>query len=394
MVIRVHPGDGLVARAKGSVLVLLPPVPDHPLADELLALVEESASAPAPGRLLARRVARLVAGAEPGEVPSFGLVTQADEGLVLMLHGNADAQVSYSDGQEHLSGRQVATWVDRMFERPVDLLVIGPGDSPSITPDPRLRLGEGVVHGAGFSVAPAGVTEAPARVVDQSEIVAGVELPTPPGAPGAEDTNIVVPRSARTTLEPSPDPVVSGSFSSMVPPVAATHEAAEPLATSDGQPDSALVTGVVCPSGHLSDPTLASCGTCGAALDPESELVEGPRPALGVITFDDGSSVALEYGCVLGREPESDADVVSGRARPLVVDDPERTMSRVHATIALDGWTVLLTDRGAANGTYVSGPGQDGWAPLLPNQPTPLQRGSRVRLGDREFRFDAMTARH
>jgi hypothetical protein len=69
MLIRVHPGDGLVARAKGSVLVLLPPVADHPLADELLALVEESASAPAPGRLLARRVARLVAGAEPGEVP-------------------------------------------------------------------------------------------------------------------------------------------------------------------------------------------------------------------------------------------------------------------------------------------------------------------------------------
>jgi pSer/pThr/pTyr-binding forkhead associated (FHA) protein len=115
---------------------------------------------------------------------------------------------------------------------------------------------------------------------------------------------------------------------------------------------------------------------------------------LGVITFDDGSSVALEDDYVLGREPESDADVVAGRARPLVVDDPDRTMSRVHATIALDGWTVLLTDRGAANGTYVSGPGQDGWVALFPNQPTALKRGSRVRLGDREFRFDAMNAQH
>lgn len=359
MLIRVHPGEGLVARAGGSVLVLLPPVPDPPsIADELLSLVMGSAGAAVPGRRLAQQVARLVAGAEPADVPSFGLVAQADDGLVLMLHGDADADVSRPAGEEHLSGRQVATWVDRILEQPLDLLTVRPTGKPFETPDSRVRLHGGVVHGGGLSVVPARVADSVLPVDRDGDAL----VPLPPmDAMPTDDTEVVPPPRGRPTMESPAEALTSGSFQSVLPEEAGPGEVLQELPGAGGEPDAG------------------------------AQLVEGPPPPL-VMVFDDGTSFTIDGEYVLGREPASDPDVVSGQARPLVVDDPGRTVSRVHAAIAVDGGNVLLTDRGAANGTYVATPGKEDWAPLLPNKPTMIEVGTRVRLGDREFRFTSVPA--
>jgi pSer/pThr/pTyr-binding forkhead associated (FHA) protein len=118
-------------------------------------------------------------------------------------------------------------------------------------------------------------------------------------------------------------------------------------------------------------------------------LVDGPRPPLGVIVFDDGSTFTLDSDYVLGREPENDPAVVSGEARPLAMTDPDRTVSRVHAVLTLDGWRVMAVDRGSANGTFIAGPGDESWVPLLPNSPIAIRPGTRVRLGQRMFLYDS-----
>ena len=75
--------------------------------------------------------------------------------------------------------------------------------------------------------------------------------------------------------------------------------------------------------------------------------------AIGVIVFEDGTSYTLDKDYIIGREPENDAAVVAGRAGPLVVDDAERSISRVHAELRLFGSELQIVDRGSTNGTYV-----------------------------------------
>ncbi len=72
MLMRVHPGDGFVARQAGIALVVFASgAAQDRTADELLALVEAASNgAGAPGRRLARQVARLVGDADPDDVPS------------------------------------------------------------------------------------------------------------------------------------------------------------------------------------------------------------------------------------------------------------------------------------------------------------------------------------
>src|SRR4029450_13387146 len=84
-------------------------------------------------------------------------------------------------------------------------------------------------------------------------------------------------------------------------------------------------------------------------------LVEGIRPPLGVLTFDDGEAYALTGDVIVGREPAVDDLVVTGGGRAVRIADDDRTISRAHALIRLVGWDVFLEDRGSANGTFFRG---------------------------------------
>jgi hypothetical protein len=156
------------------------------------------------------------------------------------------------------------------------------------------------------------------------------------------------------------------------------------------EPSGPKVRGVICSRGHFNDPAAPFCGVCGISMVQRTlNLVEGPRPPLGVIVFDDGTTFTLDSDYVLGREPENDPSVMAGTARPLIMADPDRTVSRVHAGLVLDGWNVKAVDRGSANGTFIAAAGDDNWVALLPNKPTAIKPGTRVRVGQRVFLFDS-----
>jgi pSer/pThr/pTyr-binding forkhead associated (FHA) protein len=74
-------------------------------------------------------------------------------------------------------------------------------------------------------------------------------------------------------------------------------------------------------------------------------------------------------GGVIGRD--------AGKAQ-FLLDHPH--VSRLHASLALDGGRVVLADLGSANGTYVNG--------RRIARPVPLDRGDHVDIGPFSLRFD------
>ena len=157
-----------------------------------------------------------------------------------------------------------------------------------------------------------------------------------------------------------------------------------------GRGGGARIRGYRCENDHLNDPRSPSCRQCGATIDERAGgLVVGPRPALGLLMFDDGAAHVVDGGYLVGRMPEVDDRVRSGELWPLVVEDPAGSVSRVHAEVRVSGWDVVVVDTGSRNGTYVSGPDESAWTELPPRRSRRLQPGARVRLGARVFVFES-----
>jgi len=155
-----------------------------------------------------------------------------------------------------------------------------------------------------------------------------------------------------------------------------------------------IIQGVYCKNGHFDDPEALFCAICGISMNQQTLVPRpGERPPLGVLLLDDGAVFQLDSDYVIGREPSLDGSVAAGHARPLRIADDTGIVSRVHARVVLDGWRVLVTDLGSANGTRVLLPGQPADQPLVPQVPIVLTTGSQVDLGGRGFRYESHRGR-
>jgi hypothetical protein len=167
--------------------------------------------------------------------------------------------------------------------------------------------------------------------------------------------------------------------------------AAEPVRELPAGPDGAgspgvQVVGVYCKNEHFNDPAVAYCSVCGIAMAQHTRVpVPGPRPQLGVLLLDDATVLPLTGDHVLGRMPGSDPSVAAGQARGVILLDP--LVSRVHATVQLLDWEVVLVDGGSRNGTFVCPAGETEWTRLPEGGRTVLQPGTAVAVGNRQFRY-------
>ncbi len=446
MALRVRPGDGLIARFPAAVVVVAAPARRlRPIADQVLALVGQTLGPGGPaGRRLARQLAALVAQADPDDVPPFcALAASEDGGLALFAVGDVDVALHGPAGSRRWSGRDVSAWIDVIVREPFDTITVVPAGESTEGIDDRTDLRAGVVPGDGFAVAAAAAPQreaaarpaaalpapapkarvpkpkapakapgrAPARAPAKAPRAAraGVPAPAPQPAKGGEEGGEETPGAAvepgpveppvevhtefRAVLlfepEPTPEPAESRPPLEVAGELAGAAGFAETVAAGA---EGTMVDGVVCSRGHFNDPNGSYCSTCGISLLQRTRnLVKGVRPPLGVLVFDDGATFALDRDYVVGRDPGQDEGVTAGRARPLVVDDPGLTVSRVHAALMLAGWEVKLVDRRSANGTYVAAPNTNEWgAAIEPLSPVTIRPGTRVRLGDqRAFLFDS-----
>lgn len=409
--VRVAPGSGLVGRVGDGVLVVVAPVDDEQATSLLTLLREACDGQDRPGRLLARRVAQHVFQTDPAAVPSFAVLAPTDDGWAVTLHGDVELSVVRGGvSEEPVSGRQAATWVDRIVPEGFDRLVVGPDVAALAAPAGPFDLRAGVVPGAGVVVA-AGEpgqprpAEAAATGVGQpaAEPQPAPSSQPPPAAPvddTAEQSVLPSPDQAerQQTPPPAPPSPTTDAFESVsllqpgdvpqrdpLPVLGETATEAE-VAPSDAP----LVKGVLCANGHFNHPQARYCSVDGVSMVHRTLApVQRPRPTLGVMVSDDGSAYPLDHDYLVGREPDGDERVISGEFTPLFLEDAERSVSRVHAEIRLEGWDVTIVDRDSANGTYVAPRGETEWRRLPSGRQETIAPGTRIAFGKRTMTFDS-----
>lgn len=150
------------------------------------------------------------------------------------------------------------------------------------------------------------------------------------------------------------------------------------------------VDGVCCVRDHFNDPRAMYCVMCGISmLQQTARVVRRPRPPLGVLVWDDGTSTSLVRDLVIGRHPFEHPLVVAGLAEALVVEDGATRLSRAHAMVALRGWDVIIDDLGSTNGTHHQSRTTGTVGRLVPGAAAFLLDGDVVWMGARSFVFQS-----
>ncbi|MCC2316843.1 RDD family protein [Cellulomonas chengniuliangii] len=144
------------------------------------------------------------------------------------------------------------------------------------------------------------------------------------------------------------------------------------------------------PSAPVSPPAPAPASA--AAREDAS----GPRPPSGSspvtlatqiwLVFDTGESIAVSGDGAVGRHPHG-ADGGS-LAHAMAIDDPSRSISKLHLVFGPEPGGLWVVDRGSTNGTVIVSP--DGVMRALPaGVRAHVAPGWVVRFGERAFRVEA-----
>lgn len=172
---------------------------------------------------------------------------------------------------------------------------------------------------------------------------------------------------------------------------AASMPAASDTPTPSSVHAPTLVLGTSCPAGHHNHPDAERCSRCGAEFgaDQTKVLINGPRPPLGVLVVDDGTTYSLDHDIIVGREPGKHPDVLDGIAVPLPLTDSSLSLSRRHARIILDEWSVGVIDLGSSNGTWINrNPNSEDWQPVPSDEAVAVAPGDRLRVGGRVIQLE------
>lgn len=111
---------------------------------------------------------------------------------------------------------------------------------------------------------------------------------------------------------------------------------------------------------------------------PRSRKTPAGTP-MATLKFSTGDTAIVGAAAIIGRNP---AAVVAdpGGAQLVLIADPSRTVSRAHADVSWIGGKLIVSDRGAGNGTALTRDG-DVRVELAPGQPYELHHGDVLHVG-------------
>ena len=229
----------------------------------------------------------------------------------------------------------------------------------------RDRLGAAATAGAasGPFAAPASAATAAPEPIGDGPLFAPPPAPTgPAAAPGAG------------AAASPPAPAVGAGFISSVPwetPAPAASAPAAPAAMPPVPPPPAV-------------PEAAPAAAPAAAIDEGPTVARTALPRAGAtLVMDTGQRIALVAPrTLLGRAPV--AVPPWDKADTVPVIDPDRSISKTHLAVLLDGDRLSVRELGSTNGSAVVA--ADGArTTLLMGQDVVVPDGARVELGDRSF---------
>ncbi|MEU4248890.1 FHA domain-containing protein [Amycolatopsis sp. NPDC026612] len=394
----LHPlrGNAVLARY-GDLTLVCEAVPgrQHRIG-ALLDAVAGIAAGEADARQLSRQVAGLIGAAAPDgdDFPALCAFGPTHDGLAAIVHGGAELIVTVNGEQVHLDGRDAVTVLDRVITDRVDAVraVVGGTDLGTVNGSAAPAPAEPVTAEPGQAAPPAEPVQAETVQAEPVQSAPAAPIPTPvPAQPAAAVRALAEPalvQSAPAPARPTPASPTQTPTQTPTQNPAAPVTPAAPESTSDSGRARAVanVSGVRCGRDHFNDPAVSYCSVCGLSMvqAPRSPEV-GPRPQLGVLVLDDGTTVPLVRDVLLGRMPETDEAVAAGDVDAVTLADP--LVSRRHARIVLRDWQVVVVDLGSANGTFVMPRGTGAWSRLEPGTETVLEAGSVIAAGMRQLRY-------
>ena len=225
-----------------------------------------------------------------------------------------------------------------------------------------------------WSPAAAPEPEAPAESVDeadddQADTVdpADPDIEYPMWEPDAD------PVPARALPPDGTEEMENADTQLMPPPYAGSP-------SETGVSQDSLIMAVVCPYGHASAQNATTCRICGNPIAPQGPQLL-PRPVLAVLRASDGSTAEVDRAVLVGRAPSAQRSNAR-TPRLMIVPSPGHDISRTHVEVAVEGWTVTVTDLHSTNGTILVRPGGADRQPLPAGEAVPVELGSVVELGD------------
>lgn len=214
----------------------------------------------------------------------------------------------------------------------------------------------------------------PAPVRPAAPAASGSVPAAAPSWPADSPVNAMAPGATASTADDASDRTVIRGVSAG----SATRGDALPAPPSD------LLGGirfVRCQAGHPSPVHAEHCRTCSQPVIDTTVHV-ATSLVIARLVFDDGTIIELDRPQIIGRSPTVSADSHLGDLVGLhAIPDPEHQLSRSHLEVALDDWSITVTDLGSINGTWLTNPGKEP-VRLRPNTPYMVVLGAQVQLSD------------
>lgn len=245
---------------------------------------------------------------------------------------------------------------------------------------------------AGAQVGAAGVPQQGAvpGVGRPPAVAAPVQQPQPPQVgPAPAATRAVPPAAAPQPPAPVAAPA-DGAAGAPTGRRAARAAAAQPpvAPTTDPSQQQQPPTAAAQPAAEAASVGIRPVVPAQAAPERPAPgpVVDRAQPAPFLVTLDTGQVMSVTGPGLIGRAPRP----VAGERcdHVIVVDDPERSVSRTHARFGIDNGTFWVSDAGSGNGTTLRLPGGR-VVPVPADQRVLVPSGSTIQVGDRGVRIDA-----
>jgi|GEM_PF-5989468 len=363
----IHRGPGAVARWPG-VSIVTPSTDDNtPFIDDFFKRLGPAPSIESIELIIEPLLKNLKAFA--AIVNDSGLLTAMAYGPMMIL---VDSK-PFLQGSTSLIKMTISDIPDR--------IVIRQDNEKASTPVSPYDLRLGIAPGAGLSLTRTEITVQPTKIQAENLSTVGNLLNN------SMENSLAEINLESTTLSNN-DHVDFESDSILISELSPNKLSPLPIVgqTEPKTDDENTVAGILCTRNHFNNPDATFCMICGVSLEHLSkEPVTGQRPTLGFIVFDDGATFGLDRSYIIGRNPDKTEDI-----EQLILHDNNETISRNHALVELDDWTVKITDQGSTNGTFVWDKTNDSWIQLKFGEEFEMESGITIALGRRAFVYESV----